>query len=129
MSKTHDKPSRSLLKQIAAHNEIVERARQERPSPDELIDRGEIDELVSQPQFIEVCALAVQLRKLREQAGLSLTEFSRNRSGLTLAVISRLENGWNITPTLETLFALRRSTWSWAQAGLGRVRPQCTKQD
>jgi DNA-binding XRE family transcriptional regulator len=102
MSKTHDKPALSS-EQIAAHKEIVERARQERRSPDELIDQGEIDELVSQAQFIEVRALCARLRKLRENAGLSLTEFSE-QSGLTRAMISRLENGWNLNPTLETLF-------------------------
>jgi predicted transcriptional regulator len=102
MSKTHDKPALSS-KQIAAHKEIVERAREERPGPDELIDQGEINELVSQGQFIEVRALCAQLRKLREHAGLSLTDFSE-QSGLTRAMISRLENGWNLNPTLETLF-------------------------
>ena len=35
--------------------------------------------------------------------GLSLTDLSE-RSGLTRAAISRLENGWNLNPTLETLF-------------------------
>jgi DNA-binding XRE family transcriptional regulator len=102
MSKTHDKPALSS-EQITAHKEIVERARRERLSPDELIDRGEIDELVSQAQFIEVRALCARLRNLRENAGLSLTEFSE-QSGLTRAMISRLENGWNLNPTVETLF-------------------------
>ncbi len=35
--------------------------------------------------------------------GLSLTDLSE-RTGLTRAAISRLENGWNLNPTLETLF-------------------------
>ena len=34
---------------------------------------------------------------------MSLTDASE-RSGLTRAAISRLENGWNLNPTLETLF-------------------------
>jgi transcriptional regulator with XRE-family HTH domain len=35
--------------------------------------------------------------------GSSLTDMSE-RSGLTRPAISRLENGWNLNPTLETLF-------------------------
>jgi DNA-binding XRE family transcriptional regulator len=102
MSKTHNKPVLSP-EQIVANETIVERARSERPGPDELIERGELDELVLQSQFIEMRALSARLRKIREQAGLSLTEISE-RSGLTRAMISRLENGWNLNPTLETLF-------------------------
>ncbi|HZW34047.1 MAG TPA: helix-turn-helix transcriptional regulator [Isosphaeraceae bacterium] len=102
MSKTHGKPVLSP-EQRAAIAAIRERARRERPGPDELIDRGEIDELVPQAQFIELRALAVRLRGLRQQMGLSLTDLSE-RTGLTRAAISRLENGWNLNPTLETLF-------------------------
>ncbi len=102
MSKTHGKPVLSP-EQRAAIAAIRERARRERPGPDELIDRGEIDELVPQAQFIELRALAVRLRGLRQQMGLSLTDLSE-RTGLTRAAISRLENGWNLNPTLETLY-------------------------
>jgi predicted transcriptional regulator len=102
MSKTHAKPALSSEQKVAIEA-IRERSRRERPGPDELIDRGELDELVSQSQFIEVRALGKRLRGLRERAGLSLTDFSE-RSGLTRAQISRFENGFNLNPTVETLF-------------------------
>ena len=102
MSKTHDKPAMSA-EQRAAIKAIRERSRQEQPGPDELIDRGELDELVPQGQYLEVRALGVRFRRIREGMGLSLTDLSE-RSGLTRAAISRLENGWNLNPTLETLF-------------------------
>jgi DNA-binding XRE family transcriptional regulator len=102
MSKTQNKPELSADQQ-AAIKAIRERARTDRPGPDELIDRGELDELVPQAQYIEVRALGVRLRELRERTGLSLTDLSE-RTGLTRAAISRLENGWNLNPTLETLF-------------------------
>jgi DNA-binding XRE family transcriptional regulator len=102
MSKTHDKLALSP-EQRAAIEAIRERARKERPGPDELIDRGELDELVPHAQYIELRALAVRFREIRERMGLSLTDLSE-RSGLTRAAISRLENGWNLNPTLETLF-------------------------
>jgi DNA-binding XRE family transcriptional regulator len=102
MSKTHDKPALSADQQ-AAIKAIRERSRTDRPGPDELIDRGELDELVPQAQYIELRALAVRLRELRQRMGLSLTDLSE-RTGLTRAAISRLENGWTLNPTLETLF-------------------------
>jgi DNA-binding XRE family transcriptional regulator len=95
-----DKFTPERLREIKA---IQERSRHDRPGPDELIDRGEIDELVPHAQLLTLRVLMHQLRKRREAAGLSLTDVAE-RSGLTRAAISRLENGWNINPTLETLF-------------------------
>jgi len=100
--KTHAKPALTAQQQ-AAVKAIRERSRHDRPGPDELIDRGEIDELVSHGQFMELRMLTAQLRRLREEQGLSLADVSE-RSGLTRAAISRLENGWNLNPTLDTLF-------------------------
>jgi DNA-binding XRE family transcriptional regulator len=78
-------------------------AQTDHPGPDELIDRGDIDELVSHSQYIELRLLMVHLRRMREASSLSLTDLSE-RAGLTRAAISRLEKGWNLNPTLETLF-------------------------
>jgi DNA-binding XRE family transcriptional regulator len=102
MRKSSAKP-KLTPEQQAAIAEIRGRARHDRPGPDELIDRGEIDELVPHGQFMELRMLAAQLRRLREEQGLSLTDVSE-RSGLTRAAVSRLENGWNVNPTLDTLF-------------------------
>ena len=102
MSKTHDKPALSAEQQAAIAS-IRARTPRSAPGPDELIDRGELDELVSQAQYIELRALMVRLRECRERMGLSLTDLSE-RTGLTRAAISRLETGCNLNPTLETLF-------------------------
>ena len=102
MSKTHDKPALSP-EQHAAIASIRARAGKERLGPDELVDRGEIDELVPQAQYIELRTLMVRLRERRDRMGLSLTDLSE-RTGLTRAAISRLETGWNLNPTLETLY-------------------------
>src|SRR4051794_4757154 len=74
----------------------------ERPGPDDLVDRGEIDEPVPHGHFVELLSLVKRIKQAREEAGVSLTELSR-RSGLTRAAISRIENGWNNNPTLDTL--------------------------
>ncbi|MHB1560296.1 MAG: hypothetical protein ACYC61_22830 [Isosphaeraceae bacterium] len=47
MSKTHDRPALSA-EQRAAIAAIRERSRTARPGPDELVHRGELDELVPQ---------------------------------------------------------------------------------
>jgi DNA-binding XRE family transcriptional regulator len=102
MSKGRPKPKVSR-DQKAAIKAIRAREMQEQPGPDELIDRGEIDELVPHAQYLELRALTSRMRRLREQQGLSLTDLSE-KVGMTRAAISRLENGWNLNPTLETLF-------------------------
>ena len=53
------------------------------PWPDELIDRGELDELVPHVQYLEVRTLGAKMREIREGLGLSLTDVAE-RSGLTL---------------------------------------------
>jgi transcriptional regulator with XRE-family HTH domain len=47
-------------------------------------------------------------RVVREPMGLSLTDLSE-RTGLTRAAISRLENGWDPIRTLKTLFRSREA--------------------
>ena len=101
MSRTHSKPALTAEQQ-AAIKAIRERSKVERPGPDELIDRGELDELVPHGQFMELRDATVKLRQIREARGLSLTDVSE-RSGMTRAAISKLENGWNLNPTLDTL--------------------------
>jgi DNA-binding XRE family transcriptional regulator len=102
MSKTSKRPDLSQEQEdaIAA---VRARSRVERPGSDELIDTGELDELVPHAQYIAIRALGLKLREIREGLGLSLTDLSE-RSGLTRAVLSRLENGWKLNPTIETLF-------------------------
>jgi Helix-turn-helix len=73
------------------------------PGPDELVAAGDIDEPVPHGQFLELTTLMHELKARREALGLSLTDVSA-RSALTRAAVSRLENGWNTNPTLDTLY-------------------------
>jgi hypothetical protein len=102
MSKTHQKPAISLEKE-AAIAKIRDRARKDRPGPVERIDRGELGELVPHARSIELRAVMVGHRVVREPMGLSLTDLSE-RTGLTRAAIRRPGIGWNPNPTMETLF-------------------------
>ena len=140
MSKTHQKPALSLEKQ-AAIAEIRDRARKDRAGRVERIDRGELGELVPHARSIELRAGMVGYREVREPMGFSLTDLSE-RTGLTRATIRRPGNGWNLNPTLETLFRSTealgvglkfvmdeqtkpgeaRGTWSWSSSDRGTRR-------
>src|SRR5689334_10661957 len=76
---------------------------EERPGPDDLIDSGDVEEYVPHGQFMELACLVARLKAARESKGLSLADVAE-RSGMTRAAISRLGNGWNANPTLDTLF-------------------------
>jgi transcriptional regulator with XRE-family HTH domain len=68
-----------------------------------LIDRGE---LTGQPlplgTYVSLRQLVRNLRKLREEANLSLADVSA-KSGMDKAMLSRLENGHVSNPGIETL--------------------------
>jgi len=90
------------------------------PGPEELVASGEIDEPVPQGMFLELLGLMAKLKERRQVRGLSLTDVSE-RSGLTRQAISRLENGWNINPTLETLYRYALSVEAGVTLGLEEV--------
>lgn len=86
----------------ARHQAIRERFKN-RPSVQELIDTQEIaGDFTTQGEYLEMVRAVAVLKQQREAAGLSLAEVSR-RSGIDAAALSRLENGRNQNPTLETL--------------------------
>ncbi|MHC4403995.1 MAG: helix-turn-helix domain-containing protein, partial [Planctomycetota bacterium] len=82
--------------------EIRDRFQRERPSPEELLARGDATEFVSLGEYLDLRAAVLALRKRREQMGLSLADLAR-RSGIDRAAISRLENGIQVNPTVGTL--------------------------
>ncbi len=90
------------LEQRAAFRAIREQAEIDRPGPDELIEQSDVEEFVSQGAFMELLAWVDAIRRERERKGLSLTDVAE-RSGLTRAMVSKMENGRNPNPTLDTL--------------------------
>jgi DNA-binding XRE family transcriptional regulator len=89
--------------QRALYQAVHERSKHERLGPDELLARGEIDELVPNWQASELSILMKALREERQRMGLSLDAVSE-RSGLIKSMLSELENGKRLNPTLETLY-------------------------
>jgi DNA-binding XRE family transcriptional regulator len=100
---SHTASEKDLTSVKRASIEAARQMARQRPSLDDLVDQGEIDEPVPHGQFLELLALMMQLKRERERRNLSLTDLSEH-SGLTRSAISRLENGWNTNPTLDTIF-------------------------
>jgi hypothetical protein len=85
-----------------------ERFSRDRPGPEDLIASGEYDGPYRQGDLLALLSALATLKQERERRGLSLAETSQ-RSGLDKAMLSRLENGKILNPTVATL-------WRYADA-------------
>jgi hypothetical protein len=85
-----------------------ERFSRTRPGPEELTGSGDFDGPSRQGDLMALLSALATLRQERERQGLSLADVSE-RSGLEKAMLSRLENGKILNPTVATL-------WRYADA-------------
>jgi hypothetical protein len=115
MSHKPAEPARPKVRWTAAdrarHQGIREKFRDWHPLPEELIASGEGANFDLHGEYRQLRPLLEGLRRAREAAGLTLAEVSR-RCGIDQPALSRLENGHNKNPTLDTL-------WRYA-AAVGR---------
>lgn len=95
----------------ARHKAIRDLFRDWHPSPEELIASGEGAKFDIRGEYRQLRPFIDELKQAREAAGFTLAEVSR-RCGIDQPALSRLENGRNKNPTLDTL-------WRYA-AALGR---------
>lgn len=79
-----------------------ERFQAERPSLDDLLATGDCDGTVRLGTYLALVEALTALKRAREEQGLSLADVAE-ASGIDRAAISRLENGRNANPTVETL--------------------------
>jgi DNA-binding Xre family transcriptional regulator len=84
------------------HQAIRERFK-DKPTIEQLVTTGELSgQPVPLSVFVNLRLILVDLRKMREQAKLSLAEVSA-KSGMDKAMLSRLENGHVANPGIETI--------------------------
>src|SRR5207302_229484 len=95
----------------ARHQAIRDTFRNWHPSPEELIASGEGANFDLHGEYRELRPFLEGIKRAREAAGLTLAHVSR-RCGIDQPALSRLENGHNKNPTLDTL-------WRYA-AAVGR---------
>jgi transcriptional regulator with XRE-family HTH domain len=77
---------------------------------------------------MELRELTVRLKQIRERQGLSLTDLSE-RSGMTRAAISKLENEWNLNPTLDTLFRYATALGAHVRLSIEGPPPPRSEED
>jgi transcriptional regulator with XRE-family HTH domain len=109
----NEKPRKKVTfteEQRAQHRAIRDAFRDWHPGPEELIASGAAARLGLNVLFAPAQELLAELKQTREAAGLTLAEVSR-RCGIDQPALSRLENGRNRNPTLDTL---------WKYAALGQ---------
>jgi DNA-binding XRE family transcriptional regulator len=74
----------------------------ERPGIDELVASGEYVGPMPLGVYQDLVETLAELRRIREQQGLSLADVAE-RSGIDRGALSKLENGHNANPTVDTL--------------------------
>ena len=95
----------------ARHQAIRDMFRDWHPAPEELIASGVAADFDLHGEYHALRPFVEEIKRAREAAGLTLAEVSR-RCGIDQPALSRLENGHNKNPTLDTL-------WRYA-AAIGR---------
>ena len=79
-----------------------ERYQREKPTPEQLLAEGGHDHFVPMGELLQIHQLAFQLKQERERQQLTLADLA-SRTGIDQGALSRLENGRNANPTLDTL--------------------------
>src|SRR5471032_2007138 len=96
------RPRVQTPKQEADELALREQLQKEKPSLQDLVDRGDVAQVFTMGEYWELRKTFAALRALREQQGLSIT-YLAERTGMDRAMISRLENGQIDNPTIATI--------------------------
>ncbi|SRR5712692_5923213 len=102
MGKRIHRPRMQTPEQQAAEREIHNRFKEEKPSLQALVDRGEVTQVFTMGEYWELRKTFAALKALREQQGLSISDLAEG-TGMDRAMVSRLENGQVDNPTIATL--------------------------
>lgn len=102
---------------LARIKSLREKYQKEKPSLGSLIEANQGGEPLPLGAYLEMKELLGQLKTERENAGLSLADVAA-KTGMDRASISRLENGHQENPTVETLARYataigKRLVWSF----------------
>ena len=105
--RVHQKIERTP-EQRAEPRAVRDQFQRERPSLDDLVASGDYEGPYRHGDVMAFLSAIAALKRRRDQLGLSLAEVSE-RSGLDKGMLSRLENGKILNPTMATL-------WRYAEA-------------
>lgn len=96
------RPRVQTPEQEAAESALRQRFAREKPSLQDLVERGDLGQVSTMGEYWELCKTFAALKALREQQALSITDLA-DRTGMDRAMISRLENGQLDNPTIATM--------------------------
>jgi DNA-binding XRE family transcriptional regulator len=91
-----------------ARHRAIRRELQHCPTQEELEAGGSHEGPIKSGAYFRVRILIHELKKAREAAGLTLAAVSK-RTGMDQATLSRLENGRQPNPTVDTLWRYARA--------------------
>src|SRR5260370_35711817 len=94
------RPRVQTHEQEAAERALRERFQADKPSPQELVESGDVTQVFTMGEYWELRKTFAALKAVREQQGLSITDLAE-RTGIDRAMISRLENGQIDNPTID----------------------------
>jgi transcriptional regulator with XRE-family HTH domain len=116
--------------QSAEEKAIRERFSRERPSREALIASGDIDpaESTAVADRIALRRAVLAMKAERERQGLSLADVSL-KSGITAPALSKLENGRNPNPTVNTLARYARALGKEHRLSIGGESRQPSDPD
>lgn len=96
------RPRTQTPEQEAEELALRQRFQQDKPSLQDLVDRGDVGQVFTMGEYWELCKTFAGLKALREQQGLSIGDLAE-RTGLDGEMITRLEKGQLDNPTLATV--------------------------
>jgi len=91
-----------------ARHRAVREESAHRPTQDELEASGAYDGPIKSGAYFAVKLIVRELKQARQEAGLTLAVMSQ-RTGMDQATLSRLENGRQPNPTVDTLWRYARA--------------------
>ena len=102
------RPRVQTAEQEAEERALRERFQREKPSLQDLVQSGDVTQVFTMGEYWELRKTFAALKALREQQGLSITDLAE-RTGIDLAMISRLETGQMDNPTIATMTRYARA--------------------
>jgi ribosome-binding protein aMBF1 (putative translation factor) len=103
MGKQHiHRPRVQTPEQEAAEQAIRKQYQEERPSLDDLVQRGDVAQVFTMGEYWELRKTFAAMKELREQQGLSISDMVE-RTGMDRAMINSLENGQVDNPTIANM--------------------------
>lgn len=86
----------------ARHKAIREKFQREKPTLEQLIASGEYEEPFLMGTYAATVSILAELKRVRQELGLSLSAVAR-KANIDKATLSKLENGRQPNPTMDTL--------------------------